>query len=579
MIDSVLLSPLPTPAEMNAWDKAASDMGLSTELLMENASREALHTLEDTLGDLRGQTVLCLAGPGNNGGDAIALARHLHDARAEVTLLLVRPAWAYTGAPGFHLRLARRTGVNIRQLGVRKPALVFEPNEDSGGEPGESSGPACIPLEVFLADLESAPSPDIVVDGLLGTGLKGDPSSEYAALIEAVNRLGESSFVLALDIPSGLSGLTGRPSSHTIRADLTVTFEAAKLGLRLPAALPHVGELEVRAIGIPRTVQEELPPTHRLLAPGLSLLLPEMDPAMHKGVAGRLLVIGGSPGLTGAPLLAAMGALRAGVGLVTVACPGGLEPTLKAGYPDVMTMPLGDGREWTAAMAREIVLRLLQFDALVIGPGIGRGADTAEFLSELANALQAGRPAEEVADGQLAPGLVADSPEGDPLPCVWDADALFWLASNPGRLASTSRSIITPHSGEAARLLGRSVDEIEADRPGAARKLADSLGVTAILKGPASLVCAGKDASKTLFVSPFITPNLAVGGSGDVLAGVLGSLLVRDLSPLLAACLGVYWHGLAGRLVSGDFPYRGNLASDIAQTLPRALTEWLDAKS
>jgi NAD(P)H-hydrate epimerase len=557
MIDTVLLSPLPTPAEMNAWDKAASEMGLTTELLMENASREALHALEDKLGDLRGQTVLCLAGPGNNGGDAIALARHLHDAGAEVNLLLLRPAWAYTGAPGFHLRLARRAGVDVRQLGIRKPARGSGPDEEFGEEPTGGSSLASTPLDVFLADLDGDHPPDIVVDGLLGTGLKGDPSPEYAAIIEGVNRLGGSAFVVSLDIPSGLSGLTGHPAGHTVRADMTVTFEAAKLGLRMPAALPYLGELVVRAIGIPRTIQEELPPTHRLLAPGLSLLLPELDRTMHKASAGRLLVIGGSPGLTGAPLLAALGALRAGAGLVTVACPAGIEATLKAGYPDVMTIPLGEGRQWSAAMAREAASRLHGFDALVIGPGIGRGEDTAGFLSELASVLQ----------------------QGDQLPCVWDADALFWLAANPGRLGPLSGSIITPHPGEAARLLGLETDEVESDRPAAARALAHRHGATAILKGPATLVCAGQDWSKPLFVSPFVEPNLAVGGSGDVLAGVMGSLLARDLSPLLAACLGVYWHGLAGRLVSGDFPYRGNLASDIAQALPRALTEWLDAES
>jgi len=517
MPDPRLFSPLLTPAEMNAWDRAAAAMGLTTALLMENASREAFHALAGKLGDLDGKGVLCLAGPGNNGGDAIALARRLHDAGAEVTLALAKPFGAYKGAPGFHLRLARRAGVDI----VRAQQALAE-----------------------------ADAPDVVVDGLLGTGLAGDPRPDAAALVEAVNRLGERAFVLALDIPSGLNGLTGHPGAPTVIADMTVSFEAAKLGLALPQASPYVGELCVRPIGVPRAVREAAPPAHYLLTPELALMLPLPEPGMHKGAAGRLLVLGGSPGLTGAPFLAALGALRAGAGLVTAACPSALEPVLKAGCPDVMTLPLGEGEHWTAPMATRARERLAACDAVVIGPGMGRTPEAAAFL-------------EALADGPLPPA-------------VWDADALFWLAGHPRRLEN---AVITPHPGEAARLLGVSIAEVEADRMGSVRALARLTGAAAVLKGPASAVCQGGQEGQPVYVSPFAEPNLAVGGSGDVLSGVAGSLLARGVSPLLAACLGVYWHGLAGRLVSGEFPYRGNLASEIVQALPRALTEWLDAES
>ncbi|MBI4807011.1 MAG: NAD(P)H-hydrate dehydratase [Desulfovibrio sp.] len=520
---------------MNAWDKASSAMGLKTELLMENASREALHALEDKLGDLSGKTAICFAGPGNNGGDAIALSRHLQDAGAEVTLFLTRPGKAYTGAPGFHLRLAKRAGVEVKLL-----------------TPSEADKLDC---------------PDIVVDGLLGTGLTGKPRPEYRAHIDTVNRLGERAFVLSLDIPSGLSGLSGAPSQSTVIAEMTVSFEAAKLGLCLPQASPYVGELVVRQIGIPRSIREKLPPVHHLLTPGLALLLPGFDSSMHKGAAGKLLIVGGSPGLTGAPVLAAMGALRAGSGLVTVACPRGIEPTLKSGYPDVMTMPLGEGESWNAAMASTLIERLPQFDAVVLGPGIGRDSGASSFLSALAPAF-----AENRAQPQSA-----RTPDNAGLPkFVLDADALFWLAENPSPLPG---AVITPHPGEAARILGKTVPEVEADRLAAVRELANRLGAAAVLKGPGTVICQAGGPSSQVFVSPFAEPNLAVGGSGDVLSGIVGSLLARALSPLLAACLGVYWHGLAGRLVSGEFPYRGNLASEIVQALPRALTEWLDAES
>ncbi|MFP5239581.1 MAG: NAD(P)H-hydrate dehydratase, partial [Acidobacteriota bacterium] len=252
---------------------------------------------------------------------------------------------------------------------------------------------------------------------------------------------------------------------------------------------------------------------------------------------------------TGAPVRAAMGALRAGAGLVTVACPRGIEPTLKSGYPDVMTLPLGDTEAWTEAMADELLARMDAYDALVVGPGIGRDERTGRFLEKLAGRIP---------------------------PAVWDADALYWLAGSPRRLPG---SVFTPHPGEAARMLGLSIAQVEADRQASVRGLARLTGGTVVLKGPASAIADGADPHGRVFLSPFAEPNLAVGGSGDVLAGVTGSLLARGLSPLLAACLGVYWHGLAGRLVSGEFPYRGNLASEIVQALPRALTEWLDAES
>lgn len=273
-------------------------------------------------------------------------------------------------------------------------------------------------------------------------------------------------------------------------------------------------------------------------------------------------------------MLAAMGALRAGAGLVTVACPRGIEPTLKSGYPDVMTMPLGDGESWNAAMASTLIERLPQFDAVVLGPGIGRDAGASDFLSALVPAFAKGRSGSKT---KSAPGVTPHTDGNGGLPhFVLDADALFWLADNPGALPG---AVITPHPGEAARLLGKSISEVEADRLETVRELATRLGAAAVLKGPGTVICQASGPTPQVFVSPFAEPNLAVGGSGDVLSGIIGSLLARNLSPLLAACLGVYWHGLAGRLVSGEFPYRGNLASEIVQALPRALTEWLDAES
>lgn len=521
-MDSSLFSPLPTPAEMNAWDQAsAKDFGLGTAMLMENASREGLAVIRETFEDIRELAVLVFAGSGNNGGDAIALARHLHDGGAKVLLLLARPGRAYKGAPGFHLRLAKLCGVPVAGL------VRFKPTD--------------------------FPNPDLVVDGLLGTGLRGEPSPQYAAWIEALNDIGGRAYVLALDIPSGLSGETGRPAQATVLADATVTFEAAKLGLALPQAKDYAGELFVRTIGMPRVLREKLPPGHYLMTRDLRELLPVADPGLHKGQAGKLLIIGGSGGLTGAPVLAALGALRAGAGLVTVACPWGVEKVLKAGHPEVMTWPLGQGETWTPDMAQAVKARIGQFQAVVLGPGLGRDQGAQAFMEAL---------------GAL------------PLPMVLDADALYWLAQDRAKLANLgSNLVLTPHPMEMSRLLGLTLDQVEEDRFGAARSLAGQCLATVVLKGPGTVVSAGDDPLARAYLSPFSVANLAVGGSGDVLSGVLGALLARSISPLPAACLGVYWHGLAGQIMSENFPYRGNLASEIATALPRALTEWMDADS
>jgi NAD(P)H-hydrate epimerase len=512
-MDERYFAPLPTPAEIAAWDAASvAECGMSFLSLMENASREAMHALVAEVGDIRDSRVLLLAGPGNNGGDAIALARHLDGLGARVTLALARPRGRYKGAAGHNARLTARLGLPMMPLAK--------------------------------ADLSRGEAPDILVDGLLGTGFAGELRPDLRATVEAVNALADRAYVFALDIPSGLSGDTGRPSPVAVTARATVAFEAAKTGLVTSTAAPYVGKLLVRGIGIPRAVKAAHPCRASLMSPGLVRALPPVSPGLHKGGAGRVTVVGGSRGLTGAPLLAGLGALRAGSGLVSVACPGGVEIALKAGFPDVMTMPFGQGGHFTVAEAPAVREFLAGAGAVALGPGLGRHPDTAGFLAALL-----------------------------PLPCpaVLDADALNFLAADPAlarRLGPDT--VITPHPGEAARLLGTDIASVETDRLASARALAGRYGALAVLKGPNTVVAAPDGQAA---VSPIVAPNLAVGGSGDVLSGLAASLLAGPLSPLLATCLAVYWHGLCGAQLAADYPGRGNLASEIAARLPRAITE------
>ncbi len=513
-----MFDPLPTPDEMALWDRLSiTDYGVRNEMLMENAAREALAVLQEEIGTLEEKRIVLFAGPGNNGGDAFALARHLLDQGAEVLVLHTAPLKKYRGVTAYHLGLARRVGVACRYL------------------------PTCGILSLpFLEE-----TPDVVVDGLLGTGFKGTLRKDYLGWIEAINRLGKNSFVLALDIPSGLDGLSGKPCPTAILATATVTFEAAKLGLRLPGAEVYTGQVHVRRIGIPQAVVDSHPVGCNLLTPKIVSLLPKQAPDMHKGHAGHVLVVGGSPGLTGAPMLAALGALRAGAGLVTIACPASLTAEVKAGVPDIMTLSL-PGWNWNEASAEALREALPRFDAVVVGPGIGRSPDTSAFLGRL---LSLSRP--------------------DGLSLVLDADALSALGEQPKLLHSLSPSdILTPHPGEMARLTDEDTATVGKDRLATARTFAEQYGVVLILKGAGTIIAAP---GTPTFLSPFSAPNLAVGGSGDVLAGVIGALLAEKVTPLYAACLGVYWHGQCGMALARRYPHRGNLPREIADALPQTL--------
>ncbi|GAB7080683.1 NAD(P)H-hydrate dehydratase [Megalodesulfovibrio paquesii] len=519
-----------TPAEMARWDREAMAFGLPGELLMENASREALHVLLDETGDPAGKHILLLAGHGNNGGDAFCMARHLHDLGALVRVFHTKPAHAYAGETGFHMRLALQAGVPMQFLDMPREDVLLDP----------------------------AFEPDILVDGLLGTGLAGEMRPPFPLLVQAINALRHRAFVFAIDIPSGLDGLAGHPRPDAVRAHATATFAAVKTGLVMPAAREYTGRLHVRHIGIPRQVKERYPAGQRLLGRRTLGLLAAPSPSLHKGTAGHVCIVGGAPGMSGAPALAAMGALRTGAGLVTIACPRGLVQELKSQLPEAMCLGLGvdllsginEGCRggWDGECVDEVVDHLPRFDALVIGPGLGRHTETEAFVARLHQ--------------------LSDRP-----PTVWDADALFWIARNPDWLnLHTPGDVLTPHPGELARLLDGCGLEMPEDRFLAARAMRSRLPGVLVAKNAGTVVVSGDEPA---YYCEVAAPCLATGGSGDVLAGCLGSLLGLGHPPLEAACLAVQLHAEAGRLLETCYPYRGNFAREIADAIPRVMKECL----
>lgn len=517
------LPPLPTPEEMRLWDGAAIALGLPEMLLMENAARAALAALRRHMPLLRGKRALCFMGGGNNGGDAACLARLLHAAGAQVLVLHTSRINVGTGAARRHARVAKACGVTFRPVPAR--------------------------TEAFLKRLDARwQTPDIIIDGLLGTGFTGQLRSPTDVLVDYINvcaQRPQPPFILALDTPSGLDCMKGRPAPIAVRAAATVCFAAAKPGLMLPEAREYTGLVHVWDIGIPPHIQTDFPASYRVLDASCAALLPPPPVAAHKNAFGHVLLLAGSEGLTGAAHLAARAALRSGAGLVSAAGPATLLPEVKAGLPDIITVPLGSsgGSTWPSKLPANLLDVLRRTTALAVGPGMGQSLQAGDLLEHL-----------------LA---LPDRPAA-----VLDADALNILASRPGLLdLLRPEDICTPHPGEAARLLGTTSLRIQEDRMRSVRALAALAPCCWGLKGAGTLLLRQ---GGPVIIAPYDVPSLSVAGSGDVLTGCAAALLARNMDSLTVAALATAAHVQAGRLLLERFPRRGNLASDMADILPHA---------
>ncbi|HBF38075.1 MAG TPA: bifunctional ADP-dependent NAD(P)H-hydrate dehydratase/NAD(P)H-hydrate epimerase, partial [Firmicutes bacterium] len=370
---------------------------------------------------------------------------------------------------------------------------------------------------------------DIIIDALLGTGAIGEPSGPVAELISAVNRCGKP--VVAVDIPSGVFVDTGGVNDIAIKADLTVTFGLPKPGLLCYPGVENTGQLIIRQVGFPRQlIEDEALHLNFLTDSDIRLLLPKRPSTAHKGTNGHLLVIGGSMGMTGAAVLASLAGLRIGCGLVTAGVRQDLSIVEKPA--EVMLMP------WP-----ELTHRWDNFQSFVFGPGLTTTEDGESFLFELLEHGQA--------------------------PLVIDADGLNLMANNPKFFKHFQQPVVlTPHPGEMSRLSGMTVAEIQADRIGVARRFAEEWQVTLVLKGARTIVAA---ADGKVFINPTGNPGMATGGTGDVLAGVIGGLIAQGLEATDAAIAGVYLHGLAGDIAASELGPIGLIASDIISVLPNAI--------
>lgn len=507
--------------EMMAIDqRAIKQIGIPGVVLMENAGRGCVEHFCSAFGGFFLGPVLVLAGKGNNGGDGYVMARLLATQGWQVHTLIIGSEKDIAGDAAVMLKILQRLELPI--------TFVTDKQQ--------------LQLQFDLL------KPAVIVDALFGTGLKSHVRGLFAAAIEMINA--STAQVFAVDMPSGVDGSNGCVLGKAVQADLTVTFDHAKIGHGSFPGAAFVGQLQVVDIGIPATCLAFTSDVLLVAAEDAESWLPQRIAGGHKGSFGHLLLLAGSPGKTGAAALAGQSAVRGGCGLVTVAAPAAVHDILEVKLTEVMTCPLADTAGLVSPQALDDIIELLATrQALAIGPGLGQSDELADLL------------------GRLLPQV--------DLPVVIDADGLNLLAGQLNCLKKRSGPavILTPHPGEMSRLCGLSIAEIEADRFQVARDFAMQHEVVLLLKGVRTVVAAPDGRVR---INTSGNDGLASGGSGDVLTGLIGALLAQGLDPFDAAALAAWLHGRAAELVAIGQGTAGMAASDLLCQLPVARRELLE---
>lgn len=516
-----------TADEMAALDRRTiEDLGVPGLVLMENAADGCARAIAERWPDELADGLVVLAGPGNNGGDGHAIARKLANRGIAVQVWLLCDPSKVVGDARTNLDLLPHYGVPLRVL----------PDDES--------------LAAAAPELSRA---GVLVDALFGTGLQRALGGRFAAAVGAMGTAGRP--VMAVDIPSGVEATSGAILGSAVRADLTVTFCRPKLGHFLHPGRERAGLLEVVDIGVPEaSVAGSGPGAHLLGSSILAPLAAPRPPRSHKGTYGHVLLLAGSAAMPGAAVLAANAALACGAGLVTLVVPEGVPPLLRGLVPEVIvrTLPSRDG-EFSTDARDGLGALLAGKTGAGIGPGVGRSTGTVDLVRHVVRNL--------------------------PLPAVIDADGLRALEGFGPLGAAEETRLLTPHPGELAGLLGSSTAEIEADRPAAVRGAARSLGVTVLLKGAATLIASPDGA---MLVNPTGNPGMASAGTGDVLTGLIASLLSQKSlptgEPAAAAAAGAFLHGAAGDLAADRQGEPSLLASHITDAVPAVLAAVRDGE-
>ena len=520
-------------SQMRELDRQTiEEIGVPGMVLMENAGRGTVDQMVKTFGQVSGKTVCIFAGPGNNGGDGLVIARTVHGLGGFPFVFFLLDPEQLKGDAAHNYAIYQR---------LRLPCQTLAPGE------------RMVTWMDTILTLHRMHPMHSLVDAIFGTGLQREVDGHFLDIINTINILRSRHHlpVVAVDIPSGLNSDTGQVLGASVQADLTVTY-----GLPKPGHYHHgggcVGRLEPIDIGIPAKIVANADLKGSVLTGSIAGQLRQRSVAAHKGANGHLLILAGSEGKTGAALLCGRGALHSGAGLVTFAVPQDLNLIFETAIAESMSVALPGSRKFLSVEDFDQIKALAEGkNGLVLGPGIGTEEPTAQLVLRLYREIST--------------------------PLVVDADALNILAAHPEVISRPAGPrIFTPHPGEMARLLATTIETVQADRLQAAQWLnapaAEGAGeelppMITVLKGAGTVLAA---ASGEWAINTTGNPGMASGGMGDVLAGIIGSLLVQGYAPWDASCLGVYLHSLAADLIAGSRPY-GFTASEVAQMLPQVI--------
>jgi hydroxyethylthiazole kinase-like uncharacterized protein yjeF len=495
------------------------DVGISSLVLMENAGRQVVAAIEAAYESQLDERIGILCGKGNNGGDGFVVARTLIQRGVDATVFVIGTVADVRGDARTNLDILGRLGVTVVEVADEQT------------------------WELHFSEISQC---SLLVDAMFGTGLTSALAGMMETVVADINA--SSIPVVSIDLPSGMSAETPHLVGDCIEASMTVTLAAPKLPLVLPPGEPYAGDVVIADIGIPPGVLEGLD------GPRIDLLTPEhvrglIEPRAaesHKGDFGRVTIVAGSRGKSGAAHLAAMGALRSGAGLVTVATPAAVQPVVASMTPEVMTEALAESSDGSVVGAALEAVLALQHDVIACGPGLGRGPAVAEFVRGLLDRAA--------------------------VPVVLDADALTVLADDSTALEGRDERvvIITPHPGEMARLIGVSVDEVQSNRMRVAADFAATRRVYVVLKGHRTIIATPEG---RLFINPTGNAGMATGGTGDVLTGMIAAWLAQLLDAQAACQLAVFLHGAAGDLAAHRHGAAPLIATDVVMYLARALKE------
>jgi len=500
-----------TAKEMAAMDNfAIQDLHIPGVVLMENAGIGIVKTARSILKHLNDKNIHIYCGSGNNGGDGFVVARHLLNMGANVDVFVLSSREKIKGEALTNLIILEKMGHQL----------------------------------FFIDTCNETKTPDLIIDAMLGTGVKGPLKGLYADCANYINSL--PCPVLAVDIPTGVNTDTGAIDGPAVKASFTATMALPKRGLLFSPGREHTGQLQVIDIGMPpRVIRDKNPDIWKVEKEDITSLLPKRAPDAYKNKCGTVAVIAGSTGFTGAAALTSEAVLRAGAGLCYLCIPESLNRILESKLTEVITWPVGDDGNGILQPDTDTGLleKIQNQDSVAIGPGIGQHPKTAEFIFQLLRLVDK--------------------------PVILDADGLNICAGNIEALkAFKGEMILTPHPGELSRLTGLPVQKIMADRIGTVQHFSNLWNKVLVLKGGPSLIALPDG---RVFINPTGNAGMATAGSGDVLTGLIAGLLAQGLKAEDAALAGVYIHGCAGDLAKNKYGEPGMIAGDILKLLPQAI--------